>query len=86
MANSRSAKKRVRQGERRSIRNRARRSRTRSYLRKLEEAIASGDKAAAESAFKETMPELHRSAQKGAFHRNTIGRKISGLSRRINAM
>lgn len=86
MANSRSAKKRVRQAERRSVRNRARRSRVRGYLRKVEEAIASGDKAAAETAFKEAMPELHRGTQKGAFHRNTAGRKLSGLSRRINAM
>ena len=52
MANSRAAKKRVRQNERRSIRNRARRSRVRSYLRKVEEAIASGDKAAAKGASK----------------------------------
>ncbi len=86
MANSRAAKKRVRQNERHSIRNRARRSRVRSYLRKVEEAIASGDKTAAEAAFREVMPVLHRSSQKGAFHRNTIGRKLSGLSRRINAL
>ena len=86
MANSRAAKKRVRQNERRSIRNRARRSRVRSYLRKVEEAIANGDKAAAKGAFQEVMPELHRGAHKGAFHRNTIGRKLSSLSRRINAM
>ena len=86
MANSRAAKKRDRQNERRSTRNRARRSRVRSYLRKVEEAIASGDKAMAEGAFQEAMPELHRGAQKGAFHRNSIGRKLSGLSRRINAM
>ena len=86
MANSRAAKKRVRQNERHSIRNRARRSRVRSYLRKVEEAIASGDKDMAEGAFQQAMPELHRGAQKGAFHRNAIGRKLSGLSRRINEM
>jgi small subunit ribosomal protein S20 len=86
MANSRSAKKRIRQTETRSERNRARRSRVRSTLRKVEEAIASGDKASAETAFKEAMPALHRGTQKGAFHRNTAGRKLSGLSRRINAM
>ena len=56
MANSRSAKKRIRQTETRSERNRARRSRVRSYLRKVEEAIASGDKASAETAYKEAMP------------------------------
>ena len=86
MANSRAAKKRVRQNERRSIRNRGRRSRVRSYLRKVEEAIASGNREVAGGAFQEVMPELHRGAQKGAFHRNAIGRKLSGLSRRINAM
>lgn len=86
MANSRSAKKRIRQAARRTDRNRARRSRVRSYLRKVEEAIESGDKASAESAFKEAMPELHRGTQKGAFHRNTTGRKLSGMARRINAM
>jgi len=86
MANSRSAKKRIRQAARRTDRNRARRSRVRSYIRKVEEAIESGDKSAAEEAFKAAMPVLHRGAQKGAFHRNTTGRKLSGLSRRINAM
>ena len=86
MANSRSAKKRIRQAARRTDRNRAHRSRVRSYIRKVEEAIASGDKSAAEDAFKAAMPELHRTAQKGALHTNTTGRKLSGLSRRINAM
>ncbi len=86
MANSRSAKKRIRQATRRTDRNRARRSRVRSYIRKVEEAIANGDKSAAQDAFKAAMPELHRTAQKGALHNNTTGRKLSGLSRRINAM
>ena len=86
MANSRSANKRIRQAARRTDRNRARRSRVRSYIRKVEEAIASGDKSAAENAFKAAMPELHRTAQKGALHKNSTGRKLSGLSRRINAM
>ena len=86
MANSRSAKKRIRQTERRSDRNRARRSFVRTYIRKVEEAIASGDKSVAEEAFKAAMPVLQRGAQRGAFHRNTTGRKLSGLSRRINSM
>ena len=86
MANSQSAKIRVRQNGRRTERNRARRSRVRNYIRKVEEAIARGDKSAAKEAFKAAMPVLHRGAQKGAFHRNTTGRKLSGLSRRINAM
>ena len=86
MANSLSARKRIRQAQRRFDRNRARRGRVRTYIRKVEEAIASGDKSAAEVAFSSAMPELHRGAQKGAFHRNSIARKISGLSRQINAM
>ena len=86
MANSQSAKKRIRQAARRTDRNRARRSHVRSYIRKVEEAIASGDKSAAADAFKAAMPELHRTAQKGALHNNTTGRKLSNLSRRINAM
>ena len=86
MAHTRTAKKRVRQIETRTARNRARRSRVRSYLRKVDEAIASGDKTAAEAAFQAAMPEMHRTAQKGAMHRNTVARALSGLSRRINAM
>ena len=86
MANNRSAQKRVRQSARRYDRNRVRRSRARNYLRKVEEAIASGNKAAAIAAFKEAMPELARSAQKGAFHRNTTARKLSGLQHRINVI
>ena len=86
MANSQSAKKRIRQAARRTARNRARRSHVRSYIRKVEEAIASGNKSAAEDAFNAAMPKLHRTAQKGALHKNTTGRKISNLSRRINAM
>ena len=86
MANSRSAKKRIRKAARRTDRNRVRRSRVRSYIRKVEEAIASGDKSTAEDAFKAAMPELHRTAQKCALHKNTTGRRLSGLSRRINAM
>jgi len=78
--------KRIRQASCRSDRNRARRSRVRSCIRKVEEAIATGDKSAAEEAFKAAMPVLHRGSQKRAFHRNTTGRKLSGLSRRINAM
>jgi len=86
MANSRSAKKRIRQAARRSDRNRVRRSRVRTHIRNVEEAIASGNKLAAEEAYKAAMPALHRSSQNGAFHRNTTRRKLSGLSRRINAM
>ncbi len=86
MANTKSVRKRVRQIERRTVRNRARRSRVRTYLRKVEEAIEAKDKTAAEAAFKEVMPEMHRSVGKGVMHRNTVDRKLSRLSSRIKAL
>ena len=86
MAHTTSAKKRVRQTERRTIRNRARKSRLRTFVRRVEEAIESGDKQAAESAFKSAMPVMHRSVSKGVLHRNTAARKLSRLSARIKSM
>jgi len=66
--------------------NRARKSRIRTYLRKVEEAITAGDKATAAAAFKVAMPELHRSVNKGVMHRNTVARSLSRLSARIKAL
>lgn len=86
MAHTVSAKKRIRQTERRTARNRARKSRIRGFVRKVEEAIAAGDKAAAEAAFKAAMPELHRGAGKGVMHRNTVARRLSRFSARIKAL
>ena len=86
MANTRSAKKAVRQIARRTEVNKARRTRMRSSVRKVEEAIASGDKAAAEAALRAAQPELMRSAQKGVLHKNTASRKVSRLSHRISQM
>ncbi len=86
MANSPQAKKRARQNEKRFAVNKARRSRIRTYLRKVEEAIASGDKAAAESALKTAQPELMRGVTKGVYHKNTAARKMSRLSSRIKAL
>jgi small subunit ribosomal protein S20 len=86
MANTLSAKKRVRKIARRTQVNRARVSRVRTYLRKVEEAIASGDKAAAAAALKEAQPVLHAGANKGTLHRNTVARKLSRLARHINAL
>ena len=68
MANTSSAKKMVRKIARRTAVNKSRRSRVRTYLRKVEEAISAGDKAAAETAFKNAQPELHRAVNKGVFH------------------
>jgi small subunit ribosomal protein S20 len=86
MANTASARKRIRQTEKRTIRNRARRSRVRTFLRKVEQAIAGGDKAQAQEAFRAAQPELQRAATKGVFHRNTVSRKLSRLSARIKAL
>ncbi len=86
MANTSSAKKMVRKIERRTAVNKARRSRVRTYLRKVEEAIASGDKGAANAAFKVAQPEMHRAITRGVFHKATVARKLSRLSSRIKAL
>ena len=86
MANTTSAKKATRKIERRTEINKARRSRMRTYVRSVEEAIASGDKTAAQSAFKLAQPELHRATTKGVMHKNTVARKLSRLAARINAL
>ena len=86
MANSPSAKKRVRQIERCTAVNTARRSRIKTFLRKVEEAIASGDAAAAKSALQAAQPEIMRGATKGVMHRNTASRKVSRLAARVKAL
>ena len=86
MANTPQSKKRARQNEKRFQVNKARRSRIRTYLRKVEEAIASGDKVAATEALKSAQPELMRGVTKGVFHKNTAARKMSRLSARVKAL
>jgi small subunit ribosomal protein S20 len=86
MANHKSAEKRHRQTLRRTEVNRARVSRLRTFLKKVELAIASGDKTQASAAYLAAQPELHRSVGKGVIHRNTAARKLSRLSARINAL
>ncbi len=86
MAHSKQAKKRVRQAARRTEINRARIGRVRTFVKNVETAIASGDKESAQVAFRAAMPELHRGAQKGVLHRNTVSRKLSRLSTRIKQM
>ena len=86
MANSPQAKKRARQNERRAAVNKARRSRMRTYLRKVEEAIASGDSDAAKAALQAAQPELMRGVTKGILHKNTASRKMSRLSARVKAL
>ena len=86
MANTPQSKKRARQNERRYEINKARRSRIRTYLRKVEEAIASGDKDAAVAALRAAQPELMRGVTKGVYHKNTAARKMSRLSSRVKAI
>ena len=86
MANTPQSKKRARQSEKRYAVNKARRSRVRTYLRKVEEAIASGDQDAAREALKAAQPELMRGVTKGIYHKNTASRKVSRLSARVKAM
>jgi small subunit ribosomal protein S20 len=86
MANTSSAKKAVRKIARRTAVRRARRSEMRTYLRKVEEAIATGDQAIAASALSAAAPLVMRSAQKGIVHKNTASRKVSRLTARVKAM
>lgn len=86
MANSPQARKRIRQAARRTEINTARRSRMRTFLRRVEEAIASGDGDAAKVALQAAQPEIMRSANKGILHKNTASRKISRLAARVKAL
>ena len=86
MANTPQSKKRARQSVRRNDVNKARRSRIRTYLRKVEEAIASGDQAAAKAALQAAQPERMRGVTKGVVHKNTASRKISRLAARVKAI
>ena len=86
MANTDSARKRIRQIAKRTARNHARKSRMRTSIRKVEAAIAGGDKQAAEAALRAAQPEMQRAATKGVVHRNTVARKLSRLSARIKTI
>jgi small subunit ribosomal protein S20 len=86
MANTPQSKKRARQTLRRTAVNKARRSRIRTFLRKVEEAIASGDATAAQSALRAAQPELMRGVTKGVMHKNTASRKMSRLSARVKSL
>ena len=86
MANTPQSKKRARQSERRQDVNKARRSRIRTFLRKVEEAIASGNQEVAATALRNAQPELARGITKGVLHKNTVARKMSRLSARVKAL
>jgi small subunit ribosomal protein S20 len=86
MANTASARKRIRQTRTRTLRNQARKSRMRTFVKKVETAIAGGDKEAAATALRTAQPEMQRAAGKGVIHANTIARKLSRLSARIKKL
>lgn len=86
MANTASAKKRVRRDARQTTVNGARRSRIRTFIRKVEAAIESGDKDAAAEALREAQPEMMRGVTRGVVKKNTAARRISRLSRRIKKL
>ncbi|NDB68347.1 MAG: 30S ribosomal protein S20 [Methylocystaceae bacterium] len=86
MANTSSAKKAVRKIERRAAVNRSRRSQMRTYVRKVEEAIAAGDHGQAQTALKDAEPMIMRAAQKGIIHKNTASRKVSRLSANVKKL
>lgn len=86
MANTPSAEKRIRRNARREAVNKARRSRIRTYVKRVESAIEAGLRADAEKAFAAAQPEMMRGVSKGVLHRNTVSRKMSRLSARIAAL
>lgn len=86
MANHASAKKRIRRNARRAVINGDRRSRIRTFIKKVELALGAGDAKQAEAALKVAQPEIHRGVAKGIIHRNTAARKLSRLSSRIKAL
>jgi small subunit ribosomal protein S20 len=86
MANTSSAKKAARKIARRTAVNKSRLSRVRTFVRKVEEALAAGDKDAAKAAFQAAQPELMRAAGKGVVHRNTASRKVSRLAQRLKSL
>ena len=86
MAHHRSAKKRIRQTAKRTAVNRSRMSRIKTFVRKVEDALAKGDVTLAQAAFRDAEPEIRRGITKGVLHLNTASRKISRLSRRVTAL
>ena len=86
MANTPSAKKRVRQLERKTEVNKARRSRIKTFIKKVEESILAGDSNEAKNAFTIAQPEIQRGVTKGIFHKNTASRKLSRLLKRVKAV
>ena len=86
MANTPQAKKRIRRNDRRAEVNGNRVGRIRTFVKKVESALATGDKAAASSALLAAQPEIARGVAKGVMHKNTAARKFSRLTKRVAAL
>ncbi len=86
MANIKSAKKRILVAETKAARNKAIRSKVKTYVKKVETAITAGDKAAAQAALVAATSEIDKATTKGVYHKNTASRKVSRLSKAVNAM
>ncbi|MBQ1208004.1 MAG: 30S ribosomal protein S20 [Lachnospiraceae bacterium] len=86
MANIKSAKKRVLVIETKTARNKAIKSRVKTYVKKVDAAVAAGDKAAAQVALRDAISELNKAASKGVYHKNTVARKVSRLSLAVNKL
>ena len=86
MANTTSAQKMVRKIERRTAVNKSRRSRVRTFIKKLDTAVEAGDQQAAQAAFRTAESEIMRAVSKGVMHKNTAARKVSRLSKRVRAL
>ena len=86
MAHHKSAIKRIRRNDKRSERNHARKSRVRTFIKRVEAAIVSGDKKAAAEALTASQPEMARGVSKGVFHANTMARKLSRLNAKVAKM
>ena len=86
MANIKSAKKRILVAETKAARNKAIRSRVKTYVKKVEAAITAGDKAAAQAALLSAISEIDKATSKGVYHKNTASRKVSRLAKAVSAM
>ena len=86
MANTPQARKRLRRNNARAVINGARLSRIRTFVKKVESAIAGGDKTAAAAALHEAQPEMARGVARGVLHKNTVARKMSRLSKAVSAL
>ncbi len=86
MANIKSAKKRILTSQARADRNKAIKSKVKTYIKKVEAAVAENDKAAAEAALPLAIAEISKATSKGIFHKNTASRKISRISKAVSSM